>query len=258
MTEKSLSKPSPLRKWTLEALTIEAAKYPTRVAFSKGHQGAYRAAIVHGHLDQVCQHMQALKNYWTTESIAEVARGHTSRASFQELSSPAYQAALARGIVDQVCQHMEHKYIYWTPTLLTGEAKKFESRVEFYRKSSSAYNAARQKNLLDQICQHMAPLARLSDSVYFWEAPSLGIHKFGMSTAEAGNRRIIQVARRLNIVPRLIARVKVQSPRKVERQLLSLGSPVAFDTSFNGSTEFRRLTASEILSALRILHQSAI
>jgi len=52
-----MNRPKSDRKWTLEALKIEALRYQTRTEFSKGSSGAYDAAWKNGWLDIVCSHM---------------------------------------------------------------------------------------------------------------------------------------------------------------------------------------------------------
>ena len=54
---RQMTRPQPVRKWTLEALKIEALRYQTRTEFSKGSSGAYNAAWKNGRLDIVCSHM---------------------------------------------------------------------------------------------------------------------------------------------------------------------------------------------------------
>ena len=54
---RHMTRPQPVRKWTLEALKIEALRYQTRTEFSKGSSGAYNAAWKNGWLDIVCSHM---------------------------------------------------------------------------------------------------------------------------------------------------------------------------------------------------------
>ena len=54
---RHMTRPQPVRKWTLEALKIEALRYQTRTEFSKGSSGAYNAAWKNGWLDIVCSHI---------------------------------------------------------------------------------------------------------------------------------------------------------------------------------------------------------
>lgn len=50
------------RKWTLEMLQAEAAKYSRRWEFQRASGNAYAAAARHGLLDQVCSHMPKRTN----------------------------------------------------------------------------------------------------------------------------------------------------------------------------------------------------
>jgi len=132
-------------KWTLEALTIEARKYSSRVEFEKKSVGAYSAARKKGLLDQVCIHMERLVNpvgHWTKERVLAEAQKYQVRVAFQKGSTAAYQKAWKEGWLEEACKHMEDikkPTDYWNLETIREEARKYTTRVEFSKINASAY-----------------------------------------------------------------------------------------------------------------------
>ena len=107
--------PRPAGYWTLERIHTEALKYDTRKEFEKGSRGAHKAARRLKIMEQVCVHMNPVRQYHTAESIAEEALKYETRYVFQKGSPGAHDAARRLKIMEQVCAHMpkhagrEHK-----------------------------------------------------------------------------------------------------------------------------------------------------
>lgn len=105
----SINRPRRKKKWTTEALRLEALKYDTRLAFQKGSRSAYSQAQKHGVLDRVCRHMQKRPKDLTKDELKEDALKYTDLTSYYT-NSRYYKEAARRGIREEICQHMTRKW----------------------------------------------------------------------------------------------------------------------------------------------------
>lgn len=92
--------------WTRVRIAKEALKYPTRFEFQKGSKYAYNRALNQGFLDEICTHMQPLKETWSKIRIREEALKYSARTKFKKGNASAYRAACREGCLDEVCEHM--------------------------------------------------------------------------------------------------------------------------------------------------------
>ena len=149
---------TPSRLISKELCAKEARKYAGRVAFQKGAKRFYIAARRRGWLDEICSHMDYLRNpsnEITLERCAAEARKYETRTDFAKGSAGFYIKARRMGWLNEICEHMEVVYQTWTKKMSSDEAAKCVSRSEFFRKSPKAYKAALTNGWLDDICTHM-------------------------------------------------------------------------------------------------------
>lgn len=89
------------RKWTLEAVKLEAKKYKTRGELQKMNQGAYLAAWRNGWLDKLGlpAHAPAPRESvkWTFEAVKAEVKKHKTQAAFRKHCPSAFQAAWRNG-----------------------------------------------------------------------------------------------------------------------------------------------------------------
>lgn len=252
-TQSVAASPRP-RKWTDEALRLEAQKYTTKREFIRSSINAYRTIQQSGRIEEFCSHMQDAYRRWSDEDLIAEARKYNTRGEFEEGSSSAYQIVFARGLQDIAFAHMKHVRKQWTDQLLHEEALKYGSRTEFARKASSAYNTALRRGLLDEICSHMEKTRNKRDTIYLWRVKNTDIYKIGVTSTMYALCRMYQVAEAGGFDPELLVQTTVNCrPHDVERELLSLGRPVVFDQKFHGYTEFRRLSDNEVKQAVGII-----
>lgn len=86
--------------WTYDKCKEEALKYTTRGEFQKMSNSAYSRSIKEGWLDEICNHMNVIKNpkgYWTYERCKEEASKYTSKSEFRKGSSGAYDKSYTEG-----------------------------------------------------------------------------------------------------------------------------------------------------------------
>lgn len=152
--------PTPLRKWTLEALKKEAKKYNSRSEFQNKNSSAYSIAAKENLLDEICVHMNPLReapNYWTKEKCQERALLYKTKSDFKKHDGSAYTTAVREKWLNEICTHMTKPQIKrkWTIEKLYAEAKKYKTIKEFKMKSHSAYVTAQNLGIGRQICSHM-------------------------------------------------------------------------------------------------------
>jgi len=245
-----------ITRWTDALVLAEAAKYESRSDFKESSHLAYVAAQRRNLLDGACDHMEYKSKPWSDEDIAKEAQKYQTRGAFQNAST-AYGIATSRGILNEVCSHMTYtERVSWTPELLTEEALKCSSRADFYKKSPNAYAAARRLGVLDDVTDHLEYLDTYNtrDVVYLWFAEA-DIYKVGITSENLGDERIHYVAKDAGLTPEIILLEIVGTVRakQIESQLLKIGEPVFFRSSFPGSSEFRHFSSYDLNKAIELI-----
>lgn len=94
------------------------------------------------------------------------------------------------------------------------------------------------------------------DVVYLWKVTELaGVYKVGVTSSHLGHKRIREVEGRsgLRATNIITKHVDQGDALLIEDALLKLGTPVSFDEPFNGYTEFRSYTDSQLTKAHSLL-----
>jgi hypothetical protein len=93
-------------KWTKSKLAEVSKNYTTRREFQVNAKGAYQSAYAQGLLDEICSHMDQIREEWTVDKLAKEAKKYNTRADFARFNLGAYSSASKRGIMDSICGHM--------------------------------------------------------------------------------------------------------------------------------------------------------
>jgi hypothetical protein len=252
--------------WTIERLQAEAVKYTSRQEFQQRSGAAYKAAGLLKARDAICSHMTEIKKpkgFWTLENLHAEALKYDNKVDFNKNSGPAYLTALRKNLLDEICGHMTARKLpngHWlNKDNCANEALKYTNRRAFSLANSSAYHGADINGWLDEICAHMDfnPSSD-GDAVYIWRAigqsfNGLTVYKFGITSARLEDRRIVEVARFANVEFEIIVLVNVKGlASALESELLKLGVSPQY-SGFNGASEFRALTDSELQTAIDLI-----
>ena len=152
------------RKWTLNALKLEAQKYKTRGEFMKANISAYNVALKSGHYMSIISHMGDRKKFepitkWTYDKVKKI---YTKCKSLKQLREKYGQkvvsSSMRNGWHEELSKHFvkePRSNLKWTFEKVQQEAKKYNSRKEFGLKSPSAYQKALDMKWIDKISTHM-------------------------------------------------------------------------------------------------------
>jgi predicted GIY-YIG superfamily endonuclease len=101
----------PNNYWNKEKCLKEALKFKTRRDFNIKSKGAYNASSKHGWLDEICNHMNTLKNgtWQIKENCLKEALKYNSKTEFRKNCGGAYMASLRNNWLDEITQHMKIK-----------------------------------------------------------------------------------------------------------------------------------------------------
>jgi hypothetical protein len=257
--------------WNVETLQAEAIKYTSRQEFQQMNGAAYKAAGQLKVRDLICSHMAEIKKpkgFWTIENLRAEALKYDNKVDFNKKSGPAYLTALRKNLLDQICGHMVARKLpngYWHDKAnCAAEALKYSNRREFSLANSSAYHGADINGWLDEICSHMDfnPSSD-GDAVYLWRAVGqyfngLQIYKFGITSVRLEDRRIVEVARFAKFDFEIVLLTNIHGSAGVlEVELLKLGVSPMF-SGFNGASEFRALTDSELEIAINLIKRHQV
>jgi len=97
------------------------------------------------------------------------------------------------------------------------------------------------------------------DVVYLWHAEG-DIFKVGITSENLGEQRAYDVAKDAGFTPEIVVleNVGLVMAKKIENQILKMGTPVSFRTKFPGSSEFRHLSPTEIDKAIEMIKSAYI
>ena len=254
--------------WSVEKLRDEALKYSSRQEFQQKNGAAYKAAGIMKCRDIICLHMVELKKprgFWNADNLFAEALKYENKVDFVEKSPSAFLTATRKNLIDQICAHMVPGKLpngHWSnKNNCADEALKYTNRRAFSLENSSAYHGADANGWLDEICAHMDfnPSSD-SDMIYLWRAvgqvfDGLNVYKFGVTSARLDDRRIVEVARFAKFEFEVILLVNIKGAASVlESELLKLGASPGF-IGFNGASEFRALTDSELQTAKSLIEK---
>lgn len=147
-------------KWTKEKCFEQARKYDTRGTFEENESGCYKASLRLGIYDEVCGHMDFVKQpngYWTKERCKTESLKYKSRTEFSNKCGSAYNMCLKNEWLDEICGHMVLKITprsFWTYERAKDEALKYNTKGDFEKNSSSCYRVARENGWINEICNH--------------------------------------------------------------------------------------------------------
>ena len=146
--------------------------------------------------------------------------------------------------------------VNWTPKLLSEEALKYSTRAVFYRNNNNAYVAARRFGILDDITEHLeySDTYNTRDVVYLWRVEG-DMFKVGITSENLGDKRIYDVAKDAGFIPEIVMLENVGTvmAKSIESQILKLGKPVSFRSSFPGSSEFRHFSSTDLNKAIKLI-----
>lgn len=100
------------KKWTIETLKEEAAKYSSKMDFYRESQSAYNIAYKINCMEEISAHMEQGKmpnGTWNKQTCTVEAQKYKTRTAFFKGSSGAYDYAHSHKILNDVCIHMKFK-----------------------------------------------------------------------------------------------------------------------------------------------------
>lgn len=230
---------------------IEEAKNFTKVTeFKDSYPRMYDHAARHGYLKELPFDITR----WTVETVTEEAKKYPNKMAFQKGSCGAYEAAIRFGIIDKL---QPRSTIKWTRELVVAAAFGINSRSDFYFNNPNAYSAARRLGLMGELFpEHGGYPTR--DHVYVYHCRG-DIYKIGITTGHRKENRIHKVKSKAGFKSvSILVLTRVKAAQKLEVQLLKNGSPVLFEGKFDGYSEFRHLTETELNKILAIVEANKL
>jgi hypothetical protein len=233
---------------TIDECRDIAQQYDARVRFKKGNSAAYYYARGKGWLDDICSHMIPLQESRTIEDCKIVAKKYITRIDFAKNDAKIYYYARHHGWLDDICEHMIPYFVFnRTKEECHHLALQYDRPIDFLRNHGDAYKKAQQEGWLQDIFSHMTYFYTITDLVYAWKVKDSDIWKIGVSNRFCVEERIKTVSNLHGFEIEVLYKAVVEkTARKVEFQLLSLGSKIDTIEKKTGWTEFRRLSNKDV------------
>ncbi len=245
-------------RWNEDEVRIEAVKYKSIKEFRKYANGCYNAAkrkFPHL-LDEL---FIRLRKDWTLEDLINEAKKYSSKGEFCDGSPSAYRVVLrkCRYLLDEL---FDNKRISWGIENVKKEASKYETKSRFQEKNHSAYNAAVRLGIIDDLFENQERY-NTRCCLYICEmTDEVGVYKVGVTSKNMDDFRIRCVARKAGVQFRIIILSLVGSEKALllEKQLKKKGNKVKFNHKFDGCTEFRRMSPSELNECIELIKEHTI
>lgn len=245
-----------MRKWTESSITEESKKYKTRTHFLKGSSGAYDACMSR-HKGLIDVLFPDTEKPWTKEELIQEAKKYKYKIDFVKGNLSAYRSIQKRYryLLDEL---FENKRPSWDMGSVMEVIKKCRNIFEMQVKYSGAYKWARVNSpSMIKIFLGQSKRKNIRDTVYIWEVEDgTGIYKVGVTSSVAIKNRIDKVKnagefKSAKII--IMSVVGVEQASGIERLLKLTGSMVSFGKQFDGFTEFRKWTPSELEYAVSMI-----
>ncbi len=273
---------SPKNYWT-EATLVE---FVTRhgitslVDWRRRHSGSYSTATNAGVQMAVVAAMGWVKkrrDFWTYETLLANARasGASRSAEWARLEAGAYTTALNKKLIQKIREELgwpedkkkPRSVSVWTKEMLIALVKKegIKSVEEFCRKHVGAASSAYYHGFMDDISDAAGfdRNARTdADVTYLWGTDAVyngkRVYKSGVTSSRLGDQRMREVAAAGGFVyePIAVCKTKPRQAYRLEKKVLRLGDNPGYG-GFNGASEFRALSDSELERAKEILKHPA-
>lgn len=141
---------APVAKWSEEKIRAEAAKYSTRMGFSRGCCAAYRAAVQRfPGLVQNIFPTKVSNLKWTEERLRAEAVGCSTKVEFKrKLGNGATKAANAIGLLSELFG--EDKRVWLSDEEVLAIGNQYATAQDFKRNDYGAYQVAARRGLRSQ------------------------------------------------------------------------------------------------------------
>ena len=245
-------------KWTEPALREAATGCKTKAEFRrKNGNGACKAAHAAGLLSELFG--EDVRNFRSDADVIGDAQRFKTKVEFKQKSYAAYQIACKRKLID-LCGFVNQKES-WTDAKIRAIASKYSTFADFIEGDHAAYQAASIRGLLDTLGMRSrtGKYAGSADTIYVWRAVGqtlrgIPIYKIGVTSSGQGSARVARVSAKSGFDFDVIffENVGAGNAYRVERLLHRVGENPNL-TGFDGCSEFRALTATQLETILDIL-----
>ena len=261
----------PAPKWDYDSVAAEASKYSRTLDFKKGSRGAYDWAERNGVVKELTAGMNPDRKpnkYWTKDRCLFIASYYEDQSDFIREQFNCYRRCSELGILEEAMSHMYRndrfpKGHWKVKQNVIDQAAKFHFKADWYRGHPSSYQSAQRLGWLNdpEVTGHMDTRATTdNDAVYCWAVTSAanddvvstmpGYHlcKVGMTSAKLGDDRPVKCSNENGMGIDLIGIMQTPSGRATdyERLMLSMGSAAGVPSHYEGYTEFRIFSDSEL------------
>jgi hypothetical protein len=204
--------------------------------------------------------IRKVKNWrfkWDELAIRKAASECSTRQEFYDKYGSAYNAARQLGILENV---IGYSFNQWTHESVIEESKKYSSKKDFQKHCKGAYAYAHRHDMIDDLFVDQSR-CNTRCCVYIWSVVGdTGLYKIGITSKNMNVSRIDMVAKKANMKYEVVilAQVGSENARKVEKLLKQQGVREKFVEKFDGHTEFRRLSPSDVSKCFEIISQHVI
>lgn len=198
---------------------------------------------------------------WSAEDIKKEILKYQSRSEFMRANISAYQAAHKLGLIDQLPKRKKTVSWKWSVEKIIEDLKKYDGKGDVQTRNRNLYMAARSRGLLKEVFPDDKPRHSTKDHVYIWKVVSeCDVYKVGITSGRVGKKRIEDVSRRskLNFEILILSKVGRVQALVIESFLKMVGEKYTPKTKFNGHTEFRRISPSDVEKCLAVIAEHEI
>lgn len=192
--------------------------------------------------------------------IWKAAKSCQTRREFKDRFPKFWMAAHKRRIMQSICSHMPAAKTApkWMLCNVYKLARKYSTQGEFCRDYSGAADYAVNKGIWRLVTSHMDRLNSDYDAIYIWGYADNDdmVCKVGVTSQRLGEDRIKSVSCKSRLPCEFMIIARSNSALDAEKELQEIGAYEPMH-DFNGSTEFRRMSLSELTKAYEVIYEHA-
>lgn len=196
---------------------------------------------------------------WTESSVLDLMSKCASKKEFRQASVGAYEVAVELGLIDL----LPSAKTTGAPRLIDIETvvemcRRYKSKSECQREFQYGYSVLWRAGKLNEVWPENLPTYREKDCVYIWKVVGfVDVYKVGITSVSVGRHRITDVANRAGLKWEIVvlSQVGASAAQVIESVLKRAGTKFVFEKRFNGYTEFRRISPSELAACVEIISE---
>lgn len=246
------------RSLTKEYCAEVCKNYKTQNDLRRGDSSVYKKAKKMGWLDEFIPLARRIN--FTKDYCRNIAKNYRYRRELELNDTPVYQKCCREGWIEEFFPEKQFREL--NEEYCRKVAENYKYRVDIKHGDVGVYNWLRSHGLINELFPKYKNIKSRNDVIYIIETNIVEkdkrVHKIGVTSSSLGMKRPEEVILNSKIPSKVVlyAKLKENTARKIESQLLSIGEVFLTETKFPGFSEYRKYSEKTIQEIMDMIKNS--